>query len=485
MSAIIASSPTKAGTLRRRPLAAALLVALALPGMAFAQTAKEKELEARVAQLEAMVKQLVSQQQQQQSQISEVKTAQATAPAATAAPAAAVTAGAAAGNPPAPAKPTIQTAPIMATANPGTRFSYGGFIKLDASLTQTNDGDIPDGTVGRLFYVPKAIPVGGGNTREGGTDNDMGVNFSRFWFGADTDLDSGDKLKAYLEFDLFGGGSTAFTGNEIATNTYALTLRQAYVQWNNWLAGQTWTNFQDTAALPDTVDFLGPTEGTVFVRQAQLRYTSGPWSFSMENPETVYTPFNGNMAQVSGDDGPTPDFTGRYTFKGDWGHFGIAGLVRQLKYQNGPANLESDEMGYGVSVSGKFNLGKNDDIRYMVTGGSGIGRYIGLALNNDAVLDSTGNLDNIDVVAGFLGWRHVFSPKLRTNIFYSRADYDQDTALTGILITKGAQSAHVNVIYTPLPKLDLGAELIWGQRELENGDRGDLNRLQTHVKYNF
>lgn len=487
MSARIALPTNVAATPRRRPLAAALLVALAIPGMAFAQTAKEKELEARVAQLEAMVKQLVSQQQQQQSQISEVKTAQATAPAVPAAAATPATAAApgAATAAAAPAKPTIQTAPIMLTANPGTRFSYGGFIKLDASLTRTNDGDIPDGTVGRLFYVPKAIPVGGGHTREGGADTDMGVNFSRFWFGADTDLDSGDKLKAYLEFDLFGGGSTAFTGNEIATNTYALTLRQAYVQWNNWLAGQTWSNFQDTAALPDTVDFLGPTEGTVFVRQAQVRYSNGPWSFSMENPETVYTPFQGNMAQVAGDDGEFPDFTGRYTMKGDWGHFGIGGLVRQLRHQNGPANIDTDNTGYGLSVSGKFNIGKNDDIRYMVTGGSGIGRYIGLALSNDAVLDANGGLENIDVISGFVGWRHVFSPKLRTNIFYSLAEYDNDTALTGLGITKGAQSGHVNLIYTPLPKLDLGAELIWGQRELENGDRGDLNRLQTHVKYNF
>jgi hypothetical protein len=290
MSACIAR-PTGRSAIACRPLAAALLVALALPGMAFAQTAKggtdkERELEARVAQLEAMVKQLVAQQQQQQSQITEVKTAQSTAPVA-AVPVAAVPAGA---TPADGAKPTIQSAPIMATANPATRFSYGGFIKLDASVTRTNDGDIPDGTVGRLFYVPKAIPVGAGNANEDGADTDMGVNFSRFWFGADTDLDSGDKLKAYLEFDLFGGGSTAFTGNEIATNTYALTLRQAYVQWNNWLAGQTWSNFQDVAAMPDTVDFLGPTEGTVFVRQAQIRYTNGPWSFSMENPETVFTP---------------------------------------------------------------------------------------------------------------------------------------------------------------------------------------------------
>ncbi|MBF6026039.1 DcaP family trimeric outer membrane transporter [Lysobacter niastensis] len=475
MSVCIAT-PRGRRTLLHRPLAAALLVALVLPGVAFAQTAKEQELEARVAQLEAMVKQLAA---QQQAQTAEAKAAPAPATPVAAAPVAVP------GGAPATAKPAIQSAPIMATANPGTRFTYGGFIKLDASVTQTNDGDIPDGTVGRLFYVPKAIPVGAGNANEDGADTDMGVNFSRFWFGADTDLDSGDKLKAYLEFDLFGGGSTAFTGNEVATNTYALTLRQAYVQWNGWLAGQTWSNFQDVAAMPDTVDFLGPTEGTVFVRQAQLRYTTGPWSFSMENPETVYTPFNGNMAQVSGDDGPMPDFTARYLTKGDWGHFGIAGLVRQLKYQNGPLDQDDDSTGYGVSVSGRFNVGANDDLRYMITGGSGIGRYIGLALNNDAVLDAAGELENIDVIAGFVGWRHVFSPKLRGNLFYSRAEYDNETRLTGLGITKGAQSAHLNLIYTPLPKLDLGAELIWGQRELENGDRGDLNRLQTHVKYNF
>ena len=467
-SSVLTRSATPRATIRRRPLACALLVALMLPGLALAQTAKEKELEARVAELERLVQQLASQQQQVQTQVTEVKAAQTAAPAAIAAT---------------PVKNPIQATTISTAGNPGTRFSYGGFIKLDASVTSTNDGDIADGSVGRLFYVPKAIPVGGGAAREGGSDTDMGANFSRFWFAADTDLESGDKLKGYLEFDLFGGGTTAFTGNEIATNTYALTLRQAYVTWNNWLAGQAWSNFQDTAALPDTVDFLGPTEGTVFVRQAQLRYTSGPWSFSIENPETVYTPFRGNMAQVAGDDGAVPDITGRYTAKGDWGHFSVGALARQLKYQSGRAN--DSNTGYGVSLSGKWNLGASDDLRYMVTAGSGIGRYVGLALNNDAVLDGAGDLENIDLISGFVGWRHVFSPKLRGNVFYSRAEYDNKTALTGLGITKSAQSAHLNLIYTPIPKLDIGAEYIWGQREIETGDKGELNRLQTHVKYSF
>ena len=123
---------------------------------------------------------------------------------------------------PAPAdnKPKIQTTPIMAAANPGTRFSFGGFVKLDAMVTDTTDGEIPDGSVGRLFYVPSAIPVGSPGADES-TDTDMGAQFSRFWFAADTDMESGDKLKGYLEKDMFGGGN--INGNEIATNTYGVS----------------------------------------------------------------------------------------------------------------------------------------------------------------------------------------------------------------------------------------------------------------------
>src|SRR5690606_556444 len=111
---------------------------------------------------------------------------------------------------------------------------------------------------------------------------DFHAQFSRFGLGVDHVTANGDKLKGYVEADFFGGGSNALAGNETATNTYAVTLRHAYVSWNNWLAGQTWSNFMDVAALPDAVDFVGPTDGTVFVRQAQVRYTKGPWSVSLE-----------------------------------------------------------------------------------------------------------------------------------------------------------------------------------------------------------
>ncbi len=459
-----------AAAIRRRPLTAALLVALALPGVAFAQTAKEKELEVRVVQLEAMVQQLVSQQQQHQAAISEVKTVQAQAPVA-AAPAAA------------PGKPTLQAAPITPGANPGTTFSYGGFIKFDAMVTDTTDGEIADGSAGRLFYLPATIPVGGAD--EGNGDTDFHAQFSRFWFSADTKLDSGDKLKAFVEMDFFGGGSNAFLGNEVATNTHGVTLRQAYVGWNEWLAGQTWSNFQDAAALPDAVDFVGPTEGTIFVRQAQLRYSKGPWSFSAENPETTITPYRNAGARISSDDNNVPDLTARWISKGTWGHFTVAGLLRQFKYQNAAANIDESATGGALSVSGKVNLGSHDDLRYMVSGGSGIGRYLGFGLGTDTLTNTDGSLEPLDGVGGFVAWRHAFSPKLRGNLMLSAAQFNNDAAISGLGATESAQSWHANMIYSPLPRLDIGAELIWGRRSLESGADGDLRRLHTTVKYNF
>ena len=157
-------------------------------------------------------------------------------------------------------KQPIQSTTIMTAANPGTTFSYGGFIKMDAMATDTSDGRIADGSSGRLFYVPSTIPVAGAGADGGDPYADFHAQFSRFWLSADHVTDSGDKFKGFVEMDFFGGGSNALAGNETATNTYAVTLRHAYVSWNNWLAGQTWSNFQDVAALPDAVDFVGVTD---------------------------------------------------------------------------------------------------------------------------------------------------------------------------------------------------------------------------------
>lgn len=460
---MLRNAPSMARGPLRRPLAAALLVALMAPGLALAQTAREAELEQRVADLERVVQQLLDQQAQTSSDVAQVRTAQAQQPAAAQ---------------PAPAGATpIQATTITPQANPGTRFTMGGMVRVDGMATRTSDGEIAKGTAGRDFYVPGAIPVGGDAAD---VYLDSHVKFSRLWFDASTELESGDRLGARFEMDFFGGA----LGNTAATNTYGATLRHAYVTWNNLLVGQTWSNFMDTNALIDAVDFVGPTDAVVFVRQPQIRYTHGPFAISLENPETTVQPFGGGARVVTGDNS-VPDVIARYTHKADWGHFSVAGMVRQLKHEP-VAGVSDTATGYAATASGLVKLGDRTDIRYQASAGEGIGRYIGLAtVQQDAMVDAAGNLDTLGGWAAYVGLRHAFNPTLRGNLFYARSQWDNDTSLTGFGVTQRVHSAHANLIWSPVPKLDLGVEAIWGERTLESGANGELIRLHTMARYTF
>lgn len=469
----------------RTPLAACMLVALVAPGMAFAQSAKgqsarEQALEARVMELERQVQLLLSSQQQQQSQISQTQQAVTEVRTVQAEQKPAVPAG----------KQPIQVTTITPGAAPGTTVKVGGFIKADFLATQTGDGQLADDATGRALYLPGQTPVAGagGSGERSDVDYNAHAKFSRFNLGIDTVSQSGDKAGAFFEMDFFGNS----LGNQTATNTYGVTLRHAYMYWNNWLAGQTWTNFMDAASLPEAADFVGPTDGVVFVRQAQIRYTQGGLSVALENPETTTltgtrNPVTGawTNASANSDRGSLPDLTVRYGWKGDWGTFGVAGLVRQLKVDNQLSGADADKMAGGLTLGGKWVMGDTDTLHYQLTGGEGISRYIGLGITADTAYDAARDeLATTGVLAGYVGWRHAFTPKLRTNLIYARSDYDNDGTL-GPLVTKSVQSIRGNVFYTPMPKVDVGAELMYGVREIEDGRKGDISRVQFTTKYSF
>lgn len=466
---------------RRVPLACAILAALFVPTVASAQSSKESEQDARIQQLEAELQSLKQALLQQQDQISQERSQREAELAARppVQPGAAPLSGpgmqgsgAVAARPAPPAgKPR---APIQDTAivSGDSHFSYGGFIKLDMMSTRTSDGTIADGTPGRMFYFPTATPVGG----KGDSYTDFHAQFSRIWFGVDRVTDAGDTVKGYVEFDFFGGGNSN-VGNEKFSNGYPPTLRHAYVQWNRWTAGQTWTNFMDLGSVPETVDFVGIVDGTVFARQAQLRYTRGPWSFSLENPQTWYQA--GSPAHVSSGENTLPDVTARWQTKGDWGHFSVAGLARELRTGT------DKTQGYALSVAGSFKLGERDLLQYTFSGGPGLGRYIGFGMAPDAYLDGNGDLEAQDLYAGFAAWRHNWNGSLRSTLAYSAAYIDNDPSTVGALSTRRTQSWRANLIYSPFPRLDLGAEVSWAKREVAGGLEGELARLHTTVKYTF
>jgi hypothetical protein len=354
-------------------------------------------------------------------------------------------------------------------------FKVGGYVKLDTIYSDYGAGSYSG--AGRDFYIAGTVPVGG---NEGESYLDLHAKESRINFRTTHLLDSGAKLGTFIEMDFL----LAPGGNERVSNSYQPRLRHAFVTYNNWLFGQTWMTFFNVGALPENLDFVGPAESTIFGRQPMIRYTSGNWQFALENPETTVTPYEGGGRIVT-DDNNVPDAVVRYNLKGDWGGFTVAGIYRQLAYEDTAAGIDDSTNGYGISLSGKFVFGNKDDFRWMASTGKGMGRYMGLNTANGAVLDADGNLEAIESTGAFGSYRHLWNEKWRSNLTYGYLTVDNDTDLTGTGVTKKASSWHINLIYSPQPKLDFGAELMYADREVESGADGDLTRFQFSAKYAF
>lgn len=355
-----------------------------------------------------------------------------------------------------------------------TDFTVGGYIKLDAMVTQTSGGQIATG-IGREFYVPSLTPTG---TSDESANFDMHARQSRLFTKSTTALDNGKTVKGYFEIDFMATAG----GDERITNGYSPELRHAVFSYENWTMGQTWSTYMDTAVLPDSLDFIGNTDGAVFVRQAQIRYTRGAFQFALENPQTTVTPFAGG-ARIVTDDNAMPDLVARFNHAAAWGSFSAALLARELSYENGAIN--DSTYGYGLGLNAKVNLPGGDDLRLTLNHGEGLGRYVALNAGNDAVLTAGNDLEAIAVTAYAAAYRHNWNPKWRSSLVWSQLLVDNEVALTGLAVPEAIHSVSANLIKQVADKLLVGIELRHANQALESGADGDLNRLQFSARYDF
>ena len=357
-----------------------------------------------------------------------------------------------------------------------TDVQFGGYIKADVMFSDYSNGAPDSGNLSRQFYVPGTIYGVEGNGKQ---VVDFQARETRFNFKTQTDLD-GHKLTGFIELDFM----THTDGNERVSNSYSPRIRQAFMSYDNWTVGQTWSTFQNPGALPENLDFVGAADGTPFVRQTQVRYTSGGFQFSLENPETTVTPYQ-SAGRITSGSGILPDFVARYNYKSEGGAaYSFAGIVRRLDLETtvGGVEIDSDAMGFGASVAGIIPVGK-DDIKFTATYGDGLGRYMALNYANAAVLDSQNDLQTISSYGGFISYRHWWSEQWRSSVTLSGFKADNDEALTGGGVNKEAYSGYVNLLYSPIKPLTVGVEYMYAKNTKENGDDGDLNRIMFSAKY--
>jgi hypothetical protein len=305
--------------------------------------------------------------------------------------------------------------------------SFGGFIKLDA---RTVSGDLAFTSYYRGAGVAAA-------------DTSV-TNFSVRESRLTTTYKRGD-VTAFVGMDFYGGG-----GNELVSNSAHPRLRQAFISYKGWKMGQAWTAASNLMAIPEAVDFGGPIVGMIFVRQPQISYTSGNWTFSVENPES-YTPGkyavggNGTGIVAANSNESTPDFIGAYTTSGDWGTLKVSGIVREVT-----AADNSKHSAMGIGIGAKVMLGK-DDVRFQLNSGEW-GRYIGAGQGFETGdFNGDGKYEMDSTTSYTAAYRHVMSGGWRTNIYIGGLEGDES----------GRSRTHVgaNLMATLAPGLTGGIEV--------------------------
>jgi hypothetical protein len=376
-----------------------------------------------------------------------------------------------------------QTAPKTASQKgyfviPGTNteMKIGGYVKLDAIYSSKSAGDE---SAADQYFDPPSIPLNDAPNLER-DQTVLHARQSRFNFATITDTSFG-KFKTFLEADFFGSG-----GNQNVSNSYGLRLRHAYGEFGNLLAGQTWSTFEIMDSLPETLDFGGPAAQT-FDRQAQIRWTEpfewGSLQFAVENPNTTF--LNASGVKAEAEDDHVPDMVARVNLKTGFGSYSVAVMGRQLSWDDGVNS--DDAWGGAVSLGGRIPTFDKDDLRFQINYGNALGRYMTTGFADVVVDTSIQNPDvnTFDQWGGFIGYRHFWISNLRSNLIYSYGEADNDLNIVPTTVNKKFQSVHANLIWSPIPSIDLGVEYLYGYREVESGEKGDLNRVQVSAQYNF
>lgn len=292
---------------------------------------------------------------------------------------------------------------------------------------------------------------------------------------------------------VYGSLSNIYT--QQATNSYDFRLRHAYFQLGSWLVGQTWSTFMDIDNTPETVDFNGPI-GSTFIRQPQIRYTYatpqyGKFIAAIENSSSYVLDSTG----VATPDGfaKVPDFVVRWDKGYDWGNLSLRGVSHELRVDNG-AGIHESKRGWGLAASGQIKTVGDDFISWIVTGGTGIGRYFNY-IEGAAYDPDSGKILREKALGVVLGYQQKISDTFRMNyVVGTQKNYSNDYTDFALAngfgggqygVNKRVTQAHIGGIWNPIKPVDIGLEYIWGKRETLLGEKGDMSRINLLARYNL
>ena len=370
-------------------------------------------------------------------------------------------------------------------ADTNTQFKVGGFVRVDTykDFNRTS----PSNIVGTFasFTLTDDQPGEGENGDFHVTTQTTRLNLDTRtptpWAG-----DGFEELNVFIEGDWWSGSDPE--------NQFR--IRHAYGKWGNLMVGKTWPMFAPLEAMPATFDFAGAV-ASVPIRENEIRWDQpfgdrfrlGINATKPGGEITIPTDAGGvPVAQVND---TVPDIFLRGIYEDDWGHVKASTVYRRLGVDGrAPGVDDDDEIGWMAYLSGAFLLGDGkygaqNKLGWGATYGDGFSHWrtaLG-GLNQDAVLTSSG-LETVESYGGFVAYDHHWSERLTSSFMASVLDADNPDEAPGSAI-KDTYYGMANVIWSPLPLIDIGLEYTTVHRENENGAEGDIHRLNLVMIWKF
>lgn len=352
---------------------------------------------------------------------------------------------------------------------PGTQtiLKIGGYFKTDFIYDLKPAGNTDS-------FIPSSIPIPSPVTVNNSTVSIRPTRLSLDFRIPSTKI--GD-VRFYLEGDLFG------------TNATTPRLRHAYAQAKNFLIGQTFSNFMDPDAFPDTLDFQGP-NGMVSVRNPQLRY-----GFALSQSTTLYISVEKPSSDIAfktpefsaQPNAPSPDGTIRLRQEFEGGHFQISGLFRSIAAFL-PDGRTDSVFGWGLNASTGFKTFGKDNVIFAVAAGHGISRYLqdtsGLGIDAEPASGVTPHLQATPAVGVEASYQHYWKKTLRSSAIYSYAAVN-NADLAASTVYNHSTYTGANMIWNPYGSLNVGAEFLYGWVMRQDGQKANAPRIQFSAKYSF
>lgn len=265
---------------------------------------------------------------------------------------------------------------------------------------------------------------------------------------------------------------------DFASSTENLRIRHAYLTYNDWLFGQTTSNFLSNHA-PEMIDFntnLGG--GTARVPQVRYGFKLAPATQLFVSAEEADSSGTGIKYSL-------PNLTAKLTqgFAEGKGSASARALIENYKSTVADDNETGWDVAAGVNYQVSAPLKVSADISHVV----GNSNYLYGANSAYAVNTTNNSIEQNEFNAVQVGATYKFSPNFRSTLAYGAifADDDTDYAMLNTAGNEKVQQAWVNFIYTPVAPIDLGVEYINGKRDTFAGQSYKDNRVGLMAKYSF